>query len=371
MGILNRYILRQIWTPAFFASIVVIFLMIAGAVQQQLKTLLQELPIAQVTLGDISWISLLAAPTLIGYIVPITFLLGIMLTFGRLSQSNELTAMKAAGIPMHNLIVPVIVAGAGLSVLVFGVQNLAQPWAFTRLMQFVSRDLPLRVTIDALPTGVMHDYGDWRVYLGSRDADGTLHDIVVLQPQEDGQATAFYADEARLTSTAGAMTLTMRNGHYIMPERNGLVPRSVFPELQINVPSLGAFDPPDDVHGMTLSSLFREQKRLEAEVERTKAEPVIYSLYGMRYELGERFAFPLMCLSLALAATPLAGRAQRGGRSYLFAGALLILGLYFILRTVVQPPSLLPLSLTLLMAQIPNITLCIIGLALIWKVDRV
>jgi lipopolysaccharide export LptBFGC system permease protein LptF len=98
---------------------------------------------------------------------------------------------------------------------------------------------------------------------------------------------------------------------------------------------------------------------------------LIYALYGMRYELGERFAFPLMCLSLALAAAPLAGRARRGGRSYLFAGAFLLLALYFILRTLVQPPSLLPLGATILMAQIPNITLCIIGLSLIWKVDRV
>lgn len=371
MRILNRYILRQIWTPAFIASIVIIFLMIAGSIQDQLQMLLSELPIAQITLGDISWMSLLAVPTLIGYIVPITFLMGIMLTFGRLSQSNELTAMKAAGIPMRRLIVPVIVAGASLSVVVFGVQNLAQPWAWTSLMQFLSRDLPLRVTMDMLPTGVMHNYGDWRVYIGSRDADGTLRDIVVLQPQGDGQATAFYADEAKLTRTPEGMTLTMRNGHYIMPERGSMVPRSVFPELQITVPALASFDTPNDVRGMTLKQLVQQEEHFETEAARTQAEPDIYALYGIRYELGERFAFPLMCLSLSLAAAPLAGRTRRGERPFLFVGAVAILALYFTLRTLVQPPGLMPLAATLLAAQIPNLALCAIGLLLIWRVDRV
>jgi lipopolysaccharide export LptBFGC system permease protein LptF len=253
----------------------------------------------------------------------------------------------------------------------FAAQNLAKPWAFTRLMRLVSHDLPLRITIDMLPTGIMHEYGDWRVYIGSRDDGGVLHDIVVLQPHEDGQATAFYADEAQLSSGEKGMTLTMRNGHFIMPDKNGMAPRSVFPELQINVPGIEAFDPPNDFKGMTLSKVFSEETRLEEEVERTHAEPVIQALYGMRDELGQRFAFPLMSLCIALAAAPLAGRTRRGGRSFLFASSLGLLMLYFILRSVAQSPELLPLPLMMLIAQVPNIIMIFLGLALMWKVDRV
>ena len=49
-------------------------------------------------------------------------------------------------------------------------------------------------------------------------ADGTLRDIVVMQPQDDGGAATFYADTARLIYEDGTPILEMRKGIFV-PEK--------------------------------------------------------------------------------------------------------------------------------------------------------
>src|SRR5690606_15015918 len=71
-------------------------------------------------------------------------------------------------------------------------------------------DLPLRATIDVLPTGVMHNYQDWRVYIGSREPDGTLKDIRILEAAGDGPV-AFYAGSARVVKEAQQSKLVMHD----------------------------------------------------------------------------------------------------------------------------------------------------------------
>ena len=130
MRLLNRYILRQIWWPMLLASVVISFVVIAGAIQEEIKELVKDVPIAQFTAWDISKVSFFELPTMVGFIFPITFLLGILLTFGRMAQNSELIAMKAAGIPMRRVVVPIIVAGAVLSGLCFCVQDRGQLGGF-------------------------------------------------------------------------------------------------------------------------------------------------------------------------------------------------------------------------------------------------
>ena len=87
--------------------------------------------------------------------------------------------------------------------------------------------------------------------------------------------------------------------------------------------------------------------------------------------MGNRLAFPLMCLAVAFVAAPVGVRSKRSGRSYTFATGLLILGGYFVLRKMVQPSAVPSVQTALLAAQVPNLVLCAIGLGLLWRVDRV
>lgn len=372
MRLINRYILRQIWPPTFLAFIAISVVMISGTLQQQVTQLLKEFPIAQITLVDLTEISAYSLPTLVGFILPITFLFGIMLTFGRMAQNSEITALKAAGVPLKRLVLPVILLGAVVSGLCYFVQDAAQPWAYQRLMRLLRSDLPLRVTLDMLPTGVMHEYGDWRVYIGNKDSDGTFHHIVVLQPQKDGLVTAFYADQARVVSEPAGTKLEMEHGMWISPSKQGeTVVRGDFDSLKKTIPPLRPLEADRERNGMTMRELFTEHAELTEKFERTKSLPVGMELHKHRIEMGNRLAFPFMCLAVSFVAAPIGVRTRRAGRSYTFASGFIIVVAYFVMSKVVAVELLLPLWLRITLDQIPNLILVLVGSVLVWRVDRV
>ncbi len=368
MKLISRYTLRQIGVPALLAAGVIGFFIVGGTVRNQMDDLIQLIPADQVRVLDVSRISLYALPTLAGYIIPITFLMGIMFAFSRMAQHSEIIAMKAAGIPLKRIVLPVIAAGAALSGVVYMAQDMGRPWAYQRMMGLLMVELPLRMSIDMLPTGSIQEYSGWRVYIGRRDADGTLRNLTVLQPADAGGANAFYADSARLIRENGRPVLEMRKGYLVPADPTRHI---TFETLKQPVPTPETRKVPNTNDGMSMAELFSEERRLGDLYAQTGSLPVAAELRGVRLEVKDRFSFPLMCLAVSLVAAPIGVRTHRSGRSYAFAVGLSMICAYFVLRKLVEPTFLASMPLTVAMGQIPNALLAAVGVTLIGRVDRV
>jgi lipopolysaccharide export LptBFGC system permease protein LptF len=363
----DRYILGKIWPPALLAAFIISFVVVGGSVRSEMRAVTDSVPISQMAVLDILRLGLYVLPTLWGYIFPITYLMGVMYVFSRLAQSNELTALKAAGISLRRVVMPVVVLGLLLSVAAFFIADRMQPWAYERLVRLISQELPMRMTLESLPAGVMHEVGDWRVYIAEREDNGDLRGIVILQPNDDG-ANAFYADSARLVMKKGSLHLELRDGYFIPSDPRqhfmfkSLVKEAPMPKMLKRVLS---------GEGMTLSSLLSEEKRLARRFDETGALPVGVELRNVRQEVKNRLAFPLMCLAVSFVGAPIGARSKKAGQSYAFSIGLSIIGAYFILRKLVELEALLPLALTVSLGQMPNLLLCLLGIILLWRVDRV
>jgi len=72
--------------------------------------------VALVTVGEYL---LNVIPSMIYLMTPLSVLIAVLVTFGLLQKSNELTAMKATGISLYRLIVPVVAIAAALSFALF------------------------------------------------------------------------------------------------------------------------------------------------------------------------------------------------------------------------------------------------------------
>ncbi len=368
MTILTRYTLKQIWIPALIASVVISFVILLGTIGQELGKLMEVLPVAQITMVDISLISLYTLPSLAGFIFPITFLLGIMLTFGRMAQTSELIAAKAAGIPLRRMILPVMLAGAALSLVCFLVIDRIQPVAYQRLNQLLTSDMPHRITFDVFPTGVMHEFGDWRVYIERRDDENVLHNIIVLTAEGD-DVTAYYAETAEQFSDNGVPRITMTNVQIV---GSGQTTYTNYTEKATKtLPRLAPLESESERSGWSLTRLWATEKVTRREVEETGNHKTQIELVKIRREIGERLAFPLMCLAVSIVAAPVGARARRSGRSYTFASGVAIIAAYFVLRSALRTVVPDSLEMTLLVAQIPNLALVAAGLLFAWRVDRV
>jgi len=367
LSILTRYTLRQIWIPALMAAAVISFVVLLGSIGQEIANLMEQLPIAHITMADISLISIYSLPTMTGLIFPVTFLLGIMLTFGRMAQTSELIAAKAAGVPLRRLVIPIVVAGAAVSALSFVITDRVQPAAYQRLIHLLGSDMPHRITFDVFPTGIMHEFGDWRVYIERREPDRSLHNIIVLTTEGD-DVTAYYAESARQFSEDGRARVEMNNVQVVSGALTNYTER-----ITKTLPSLKPIPFPDERQGWSLARLLREESKTREDAKSGNIHTQRL-LTKIRRDIGERLSFPLMCLAVSIVAAPVGARAQRSGRSYTFASGVAILAVYFILRTTLKdalperPPPSLPL--TILVTQIPNLVLVGAGMALTWRVDR-
>ncbi len=106
MKILYRYIFKEHVGPFFFGLFVIFFILIMDFILEVLNMVigkgLNALIILQVFILNLAWMAALA--------VPMAVLVSTLMAFGRLSQDNEITALKASGVSLYRVVMPALVA---------------------------------------------------------------------------------------------------------------------------------------------------------------------------------------------------------------------------------------------------------------------
>lgn len=141
MVILPRYIIRAHLPPFLFGASVVMFLFLMQFLLRVLDELvgkgLSATVIAQLIVLNLAWMVVLA--------VPIGMLFSALITFGRLAQTHEVTAMKASGMSLLQMMLPVIAMGGVLTLAVFWFNDSVLPDANHRaktLLMDIQRKKP-------------------------------------------------------------------------------------------------------------------------------------------------------------------------------------------------------------------------------------
>lgn len=160
-NILDRYVARK--------ALVILGLVFSGLLAATTLTLFFE------SLDDLlrrgKPVSLLVSyvgfkiPEFLAYIIPVSVLTMSLLTLGLLARSNETTAVKACGISLRRLTLPVLVMAAAACGAAFLVQERIVPSAHARAEETWSRitDLPLRTSISVNRHWILGRGGD-RIY---------------------------------------------------------------------------------------------------------------------------------------------------------------------------------------------------------------
>jgi lipopolysaccharide export system permease protein len=141
MLLLPRYIVRAHLAPLFFGASVVMFLFLMQFLLRVLDELvgkgLDAFVIVQLVVLNLAWMVVLA--------IPIGTLFSTLMTFGRLAQSHEVTAMKASGMSLLQMMLPVIATGCLLTLAVFWFNDAVLPDANHRaktLLMDIQRKKP-------------------------------------------------------------------------------------------------------------------------------------------------------------------------------------------------------------------------------------
>jgi lipopolysaccharide export system permease protein len=121
---LDRYILRKVATPLGAALAIGLMMLLAERLVRLLDVTLGK----QNSFGVVFELLAYLVPHYLGTAVPAALFLGLLFGFNKLSKENEIDAMSAAGVGLHQLARPAIFLALLFSIAAFGIFGWLQPY---------------------------------------------------------------------------------------------------------------------------------------------------------------------------------------------------------------------------------------------------
>ncbi len=304
-------------------------------------------------------------PTILPLTFPMAIVLASVVTFGRLSEENELTAVQAAGIPAIKALWLPPAFALLISIFMLPFNSHVAPWAnrqFRTLYEEIGQQEPL---INVAPRKFF-SVRNFKIFADQVDTKSKeLRDVFVyLIPSEDRPAERIFARTGDVASDPEQFRLTLHNGQ--LERYDGKDPRAfvhtTFKTYAITVPLNTANNNTNvryrNIPSSELKSLIRELKSKGFTTTPLEAE---YSL---------RFAVAFAPFCLALTALPLATVLRRGGKSFGFGVTIIVIFTYYlflILGLTLAEKGILPSNFAL---WIGNLICAGLGVVLIRRLSR-
>jgi lipopolysaccharide export system permease protein len=146
--------------------------------------------IGQFLFLNMSWILVIA--------IPIGVFFSTLMAFGSLSQTSEITVMKASGMSLLQMMSLVIISGLGLWFFVFWYSDNVLPDANLRLAGLLG-DIQRKRPSFAVEAGQFTQQLDGITILSRRvDSNGVMHGVTIYDRTRPGRSTIMNADSGRL-----------------------------------------------------------------------------------------------------------------------------------------------------------------------------
>lgn len=153
-----------------------------------------------------------AAVSMVPMALPLAILLASLMTFGNLGEKFELTAMKAAGISLVQVMSPLIVLISGISVGAFFFQNDVLPHAQVKMWTLLYSMKQKSPEVE-IPEGVFYDQiPGYNLFVEKKNPDtGVLKGVMIYDVSGGGDNTSIVlADSARIAFTKDNRYLYLR-----------------------------------------------------------------------------------------------------------------------------------------------------------------
>jgi lipopolysaccharide export system permease protein len=164
--------------------------------------------------------------TFVPMALPLAVLLASLMTFGNMGEFSELTAIKASGIPLRRVMMPVIF----LVVIVCGVSfffsNNVQPYSYRKARTLLFDIRRKRPELNIQAGTFNNDVDGFSIKIASKDpSTNKLEKLLIYDQREKrGNTTVIYADSGymKVTPDESGMIMTLYNGYSYneMEEKN-------------------------------------------------------------------------------------------------------------------------------------------------------
>jgi len=315
MRILDRYICKKFLVPFTYCMVSFIMLFIIGDLFENLEEFL----------GTSNWLPviikyyLLFVPSTISYITAVAILLATLSSLGILQKSNEISAMRSAGISIYRIALPLFVLTTVISLAVLYINENIAPGALreSQLLKMEQSERPFNEIISDVT--YYNPLTNRSYYFKSFNPEkNTATGVTIHELRSDGKPFR------RITANEAAW----------LDERwwlfNGLVYNFPLNDIPIkrNLEK-EAFDfevHPQDLRESEDELSYLGYFELKSSLERKSGFPLLV-LRPILVELHQKLALPMACIIMGLLGVSFG---LKGGRGGMLAGVGISLGLGFL-----------------------------------------
>jgi lipopolysaccharide export system permease protein len=197
--ILDRYVVREVLPPTGLGLLLFTFILLLDQITNLMKVLVSRGADLATVLRAFAYL----LPSIFSVTIPMAFLLGVLLAFGRLASDSEIVALRASGVSPLSLLRPVVSLSLVTAFLTFYVYAVLGPAAnqayreiiFALIVSRARNDVQPRVFNDDLIPG-----GTMVLYVSDIAAEtGQWKDVFIHDTRNPQQPKVILARSGQLT----------------------------------------------------------------------------------------------------------------------------------------------------------------------------
>ena len=245
-------------------------------------------------------------PQFVYYVIPLAALLSVLVTFGLLSRSNELSVMKACGISLYRIAAPLLILSLVWSGVLFGLEQRILARANEQVDRIDSqiRGRAPRTSSPLSRTWLIGHDGDIYHYTQFNPQAKALLNLSIYRPAKDAwqlqsqlfTSSARFADDQWTGAMGWQQDFTGRGGWTAFPQRTL------------------ALEPPDYFETQQPIAEMMTVPELKRFIDEQAASG--FNVVPLTIELQRKLAFPLVTVVMTLLAIPFGMTTGKRGTLY-------------------------------------------------------
>lgn len=380
MKLLHRYLLREIFPPLVLGAALLTFVMMMSSQFDLVERFVGW------GIGPLQGVVILLCllPQLLILTTPIAFVLACLLAYGRLSEEQEIGAMRAGGFRFLDLLRPALLTAAGVAVFLYAFTAHVSPAGLRVLERNLLEIVNQTSFIEIFPEGEFSNpFGEdliirvkrvreerqqlQGVYVYRMDSGYSQGiESIITAPLADVRYTpedyeivltlhdATLYDSPAAAASAGAISATYTLAHFDTCQLQVPIEEYVATAIQSKYP----------LARLRNGDLRHELERLDEDTPRPAGRTLEQHRRLLQEELASRQSWAVSPLVLALVAVPVGLMMRTGRKSTAFLYCLFILAGYYALVAVFTPYAEFGSGSPWFYHHVPNVIVGALGLVM-------
>ena len=365
-SIVHRYIFLEM-IPPFFISLAFFTFVFLMTKILDITNLIVNYSISMTKIGLLLFYSM---PYFLVFVIPMSVLMAVLLTFLRLSNDNEIIALKAGGVSLYRLLPPAMLFCFIGSIATAFMAMYVSPWGRWSARYLVYDVAQSNISIGLKERTFNDSFSGVMLYADKIDIkENSLFNVFIEDSRNDRVVST-------IVSPRGALYKNPKDLSYRLRLHNGTINQINIGQKVSNSMKFETYDVILDIRS-AIHKAKQDSKKEEKEMYinelneyLTTAKHKDTRYYKSLIQFHNKFSIPFACIAFGILGVPLGVQSKSDRKSYGLVLGLIFFLLYYLLllmgwilgKSGTFPP--------LMGSWVPNIVIMVIGLFLLFRTAR-